>query len=411
MASGSSLADVLRLPKLGHKKSMFGCQRCRKRRVKCNEAKPICHNCERHQLPCVYDRAAGGLRSPQSSSSSSSFLQGTHSRQSQEREEQSYLAGALEGDDPPDGRTRRLLEVRLMHQYVTDTSISIAVDEVSRGIFVEAIPKHAFESDAMLYGMYSMAALHLAIKGGEDSPVFREAARKYFSMAIREHNKEISQLTKETVELVCLTSNLMRNCAFIQLQGRDRHPYTPPWQYLVVARTSTATFTAAWKLGGADPGSAIFRLLKFTYHIHHGMEGVSAEHKSTRLDYILERSESHMAAESWDADIQAAYESTLNYLGSVIDASEGDQPPNDIQRRLTAFPMLVERRYVELVHAGCPRALVILAHYFAMLSRYEYRWWVGDTPVSEVRAIGDTLAADWQDLMKWPLETIEHSEH
>lgn len=41
-------------PRLYHKKSRMGCSRCKARRVKCDEARPACGGCSRHQVVCVY---------------------------------------------------------------------------------------------------------------------------------------------------------------------------------------------------------------------------------------------------------------------------------------------------------------------------------------------------------------------
>ncbi|KAG8159931.1 hypothetical protein KVR01_010568 [Diaporthe batatas] len=41
-------------PRLYHKKSRMGCLRCKARRVKCDEARPVCSGCSRHLVECVY---------------------------------------------------------------------------------------------------------------------------------------------------------------------------------------------------------------------------------------------------------------------------------------------------------------------------------------------------------------------
>jgi len=41
-------------PRLYHKKSRTGCQRCKARRVKCDEKRPTCSGCNRHGMPCIY---------------------------------------------------------------------------------------------------------------------------------------------------------------------------------------------------------------------------------------------------------------------------------------------------------------------------------------------------------------------
>lgn len=44
-------------PRLYHKKSRMGCARCKARRVKCDEVRPACGGCSRHQVDCVYSTA------------------------------------------------------------------------------------------------------------------------------------------------------------------------------------------------------------------------------------------------------------------------------------------------------------------------------------------------------------------
>ncbi|KAH0267417.1 hypothetical protein KCU91_g10111, partial [Aureobasidium melanogenum] len=52
--TGAGAAQNRRPPRLNHKKSRAGCQRCKARRVKCDEVKPACGGCNRHNVPCVY---------------------------------------------------------------------------------------------------------------------------------------------------------------------------------------------------------------------------------------------------------------------------------------------------------------------------------------------------------------------
>ena len=41
-------------PRLSHTKSRRGCNRCKKRRVKCDEVHPTCGACRRHNVVCEY---------------------------------------------------------------------------------------------------------------------------------------------------------------------------------------------------------------------------------------------------------------------------------------------------------------------------------------------------------------------
>jgi hypothetical protein len=41
-------------PRLAHTKSRTGCLRCKQRKVKCDERRPICNNCSRHDVECQW---------------------------------------------------------------------------------------------------------------------------------------------------------------------------------------------------------------------------------------------------------------------------------------------------------------------------------------------------------------------
>ncbi|KAI2623546.1 hypothetical protein GGS26DRAFT_224909 [Hypomontagnella submonticulosa] len=390
MASGSNGSLPHRVPKLGHKKSMFGCQRCRTRRVKCNEAKPVCHNCSRHGLPCIYDRDA--------------FVTAPDKKPCQAQ----ISPGVPEESDPPEGSARRMLEARLMHQYLVETGSSIAADERTLEMFSRIIPKLAFDSDGLLYTMYTISALHLArlgrneeVGGGAEN-----VANTYFSMAIREHKKEISQLSRKTADAVCLTSCLIRSIALVQLQGRNRQPYTPPWQWLVLAQTSRSTFQEAWERVGPDPESVAFQLIMRTSHLHDKGELPKRKHFH-KLQHLMDRSSEFQATEHWESEVQDAYERTLSYLSSVFNLAEREGSSGSVFRMLIMFPMFADRRFIDLVQAESPRALAMLAHYFALLVRFEDVWWVGNVGTDEVRAIAGALPDEWQGLLAWPLKVVE----
>ncbi|PQE30907.1 C6 zinc finger domain-containing protein [Rutstroemia sp. NJR-2017a WRK4] len=66
--------DTSQLTRRSHKKAKTGCTKCKERKLKCDEAKPICLNCTRHFLvpqPCNYpqDMPSRKRKSPSSDSS------------------------------------------------------------------------------------------------------------------------------------------------------------------------------------------------------------------------------------------------------------------------------------------------------------------------------------------------------
>lgn len=121
----------------------------------------------------------------------------------------------------------------------------------------------------------------------------------------------------------------------------------------------------------------------------------------------MRRQDAHELQESWDEDVQDAYLSTLNYIGGIWKAMQDRQPPGSVARRLIVFPLFVNTRFVDMVDEKRPRALVIMAHYFALLAMLRGFWWVGDAGPREVRAIVKELPLEWQPSLAWPLEILK----
>ncbi|KAH8686440.1 C6 finger domain-containing protein [Ilyonectria robusta] len=369
--------------KLFHKKSRNGCQQCRARRVKCNEAKPICGGCQRLELTCVYDRQRLGNNAATSSSARTETM-----------------------GDPPESRDRRKLELQLFYHYTTETGPSLAVDKASYDLWVAPLPRLALQSDALLYSMFSLAALHSASQDEAKKDHHMSICHTYLDMTVREHAKEVSQLSKENVDALCLTSSMLRIYYFLTLQERSLQPYRPPTEWMRATGSSSAIFRQAWPMVKDNPDSIAFQMITYTPVIR-DVEARTGEENRRGLLHLLRRQESHELAESWDAEVQEAYESTLSYIGGIWIAMNDHEPPAGVARRLVIFPMLVNKRFIDLVEEQRPRALAILAHYFALLAMLRCFWWVGDVGQREVHAIAEVMPVEWQGAMSWPLEILE----
>jgi hypothetical protein len=104
-----------------------------------------------------------------------------------------------------------------------------------------------------------------------------------------------------------------------------------------------------------------------------------------------------------DRETTEAYERTVSYMGSVHMDIKAREHSMGICRRLMAFAALVPKKMIELVEEKKPRALVVLARYFALAGVTEGIWWIGKMARREVEGIQKCLLDEWQDLMNWPL--------
>ncbi|PHH71136.1 hypothetical protein CDD82_6722 [Ophiocordyceps australis] len=406
---GVSSAAPHRAPKLSHKKSRYGCQRCRQRRVKCNEAKPVCDNCERHRATCFYDRIPPRDTSvaPSASESGSFMLPAApFDRGTAEARVAAAIARPLGADaeDPPETRERRMNEMRLMHQYVTLTGSTVALDDKTRLLYVTLIPRLALKSDALLYCMCSLAALHLSVTGEEPVVSALDVHRRYLSMALREHNKSLANVEASNADVLCLTSSMIRVCSFTVLQERARHPYEPPVEWLMMNASTVVVVKTAFKAVNGNPQSVAYRMLNTTPVIKNEQERFCHERRRG-LEHLVHRDALRDASEPWDAEIQNAYETTLSYLGGAVEAVKMRQV-SEACRRLIIFPMMVKGKFIELVQERRARATVLLAHYFALLSLYKDIWWIGQAGAKEVHAAAKALTGDWHAMLEWPLDVV-----
>lgn len=272
------------------------------------------------------------------------------------------------------------------------------------GSWASDLPQMAFHNDALLNIICAIAALHIAKSNPQDSEA-ADVYRNYLDLALREHSNEVRHITKRNADAACQTSSFIRIAAFAVLQERPLVPYTPPTQWLQMTRGAMHVFHEAWEYVEDDESSWALRMAKRTPIIKDS-EALFQESSRQNMLHLLDRTRTEHALEPWSTEIEEAYALTLSYLGSVQSLIAGGEKPDTVCRVLITFPYLIPKGFISLVEEQRPRAMVILAHYFALLTRFEYIWFIGDTGSREIRAIQATLTKEWQGLMTLPLQTL-----
>lgn len=266
------------------------------------------------------------------------------------------------------------------------------------------MPHLAFEHVALLDAIFSIAALHLALSSKRpDQQELMNAHRSHMDLCLEKHRDDLAHISSRNADALWFTSSLVRTAAFATLQERPVDPYAPPTQSLEIASGAVPVFLATWDLIRADPRSEAMGIMKETI-VFTDKEAFFKESNRRAFMHLLQRVESTRdLTEPWDKDIREAYETTLSYLGSVKLAIDAGRPRSEIGLRLIGFASMVPKRFIGLVGEQRPRALVVLAHFFALLIPYREIWWIGNAGQREVRGIQRILPEEWQDLMEWPL--------
>jgi hypothetical protein len=373
--------------------------------TQCNEVHPICGNCHRHNVPCVYDhlraRTPTGYQEPNNVSDVTagpniSLESGT----------------AITNSEHLESEGRRLLELKLLSQWMMKTALSFpgTHEKSYREAMTHGAPELALQHRALLYSMFSFSALHIA----KTSPFpnqrleFMDVHRRYLGLALQEHRVDIENLGKAKADTVCMTSSLIRNCTQAVLQDRPLHPYTPPTQWLQMMNGSGDVFKTAWDWIGDDDSSIARRVAQHGPDLS-DLSTLFGESNLQVFIHLLRRSPVDEEQEPWNPEIQKSYELTLSYIGGVQMALNKGETPGNLCRRLVAFPMFIPKRFIGLVEELRPRALVVLAHYFAFLARLRDTWWIGDSGRREICAVRSVLKNEWVELLNWPLLAMEET--
>ncbi|KFG82210.1 C6 finger domain-containing protein [Metarhizium anisopliae] len=314
-------------------------------------------------------------------------------------------------DHPPETRDRRLLEIGLMGHYVTKTSPSTCTDDPMQPFFAEAILEKSADCDALLYALYSTAALHRARtdRTREDTSTSLDIHRRYLSMALREHQSVLRNITSENIDAICLTSAFFRICSYAMIQARQRQPYTPPVEWLMVVGTTRVLFQEAWSVAKDKPDSIAYTYLS-SDSITHDTNVIRehCQHSHLAFLHVMTRRADDIKTEPWNTDTEGAYVEALRYLSEVKNGLDNGAAKFLVLRQLIRFPMIIPKPLLDLILDCQPRSLVVLAHYFALLTLFENSWYIGLGPKQEVLGIADRLSSSprWRHLLDWPLQMI-----
>ncbi len=85
------------------------------------------------------------------------------------------------------------------------------------------LPSLPFENDALRYSLLSLSALHLAKTQPHEAEA-EKVHQNFLDSAIWGHSDDFSHASKENADVLCLTSSILRVCAFAAFQERLEYP-------------------------------------------------------------------------------------------------------------------------------------------------------------------------------------------
>ncbi|KAK0185324.1 hypothetical protein F5146DRAFT_202851 [Armillaria mellea] len=355
-----------------HQKSRTGCKTCKQRKVKCDESLPLCNNCTKRGIECVWGNTSPRPESEQSMVVASSSSEGSLSL---------WTRGEVSSD---------LLTLELMHHYSTSASYSIFSDPDASAVWRTIIPQMAFDprNRSLLQAILAFSALHIHY-GDPTSTRYAEIAADYYNQA------KISISMAEADETVDI------NAVLVAL--------TLVSQYEFATAPTAFPFHGNWfntmhevRRNNLKPRTEIQNSVKQSLmaviappDLPSSLKEPFPSSLSTILTSAPDIEELH------DASVRAAYEVSIFFLKQAWGA-----PFNGC---VGLWWYMMSNTFFNLLEQGRPRALIILAHYCVMMKHVaqEGPWWVKKQWGEEAAKIVSTLDARWTPCIGWLVSQLD----
>jgi len=357
-----------------------------------------------------------------------------------------------------------MLELKLMHHYTTITCKTFTfAAPMTEDIWRVTVPKLAFSgSQHLADAVLAVSALHLRSLTPNDKELVR-ASHAYMAASLAEYNAALNKgINQSNAEALFLTSTLIAFQAtatrtFIKdepaisnsAHGSGTGGYAIPFSWFHAFQGVKAITAASWRFLRDSP--VVAHIINSQVALQLNIE----ESKDGFFGHLLEGLEEELATMDANAPSSSVNETTAPAPNTGTGSSpppktepqqqqqqqqqEGIRAPDTetaqsahvnstrqayqhavaalnwahkIPHRGAAlsFPATVSRRFVELLEERRPRALAVLACFFALLKSLEDVWWLQGMARREVLGVaalfsGDYFGADaharWWPHLEW----------
>lgn len=395
-------------PRRSHKKSRAGCLRCKQRKVKCDELHPVCGNCTKHGVTCDFDdpTAVSPVSTRHVSSGDDAVVKYTSRSPSASSSSTPMYTQPAETTMSHYSSTSRAMELRLLHNYTTFTSKTLAAvnTPATEAAWQVSVPNLAFSCPCLMDAILAVSALHLRSMQPQDTSLVR-AFHGYMASSLSQYTQSLADgVNAFNAEALFTTSALIAFQAsasrrFMNEDGMDEfgaEGYTLPVQWFHSFQGVKTVVLASWRW---------LRVSEQVRPIIQAQPALALDLKPSRaaffgslLDGLDEQLEG--LSEPAKSETRQAYEHSVAYLNWAHQKPE--------RSRILGFPATVSRRFIQLIGSQDSRALMIIASFFAMTRAVDDAWWLTGVAKKEVTGIMSLLPSECWPKLEWAVRVAHH---
>ncbi|KAI0873743.1 hypothetical protein GGS24DRAFT_375280 [Hypoxylon argillaceum] len=385
------------------RKSRHGCRTCKQRKIKCDEARPVCGNCakryydvERCDYPSLSAPRQRQNRADASAAQPTSLSTSIITRPT----------GASAN------HSQRQLEMRLMYHYTQFAAMELPATYgyTSKELWLDKVPQMAFESDLLLDSLLTVAALHMQDLVPEDHKLGM-AVNHYLDRTLAKHRYSLGCIENSLAEPLFLTAFML---CIASWQVSHRRPpssetYRIPSNVFALVRGCCALHRQydGWlSQAGYDPGAVW--LLAPSGSIVQGDHPLLQDIKQD-IDKLLEA----FHVSTMPVEEANVYQDTADCVVSLYRALVVEMDSTILQRLVFTMAVRMKSRYVAMLEAGEPLALALYARIIAVLGFIDHLWWSRGSNSSNrdvlhfsINGLSNMMPLRCSWAMEWPLKVV-----
>ena len=268
--------------------------------------------------------------------------------------------------------TKLTFSLRLFYHYMREVAPTLpqAHHPQIREAWGIDYPQLAFEYDYLLNGLLALSAVHISQTRAPEDESLHTVAQIYFDRCINSFQNQVENLNRSNAEAIFFTGMTLAALAGPITRTwlkSDDEPYQLPMFSLQLTKALESLMSKSMRwLAETNLGPM---LQKFGAPGQEGLPKMSyiREEEKTNLDALLDG----LVPGSEEMRI---YADSLEHVKVFYDGLLcGDNIPS-LQRKFTRFAIYMSDPFMRLLELQDPRALVILAHQFAMKKGVNDSW-------------------------------------
>ncbi|KAH6656921.1 hypothetical protein BKA67DRAFT_553642 [Truncatella angustata] len=432
------------MPKLGYSKSRNGCQRCRQRRVKCDEARPQCSACVRHKVTCSFVAAQANPGAHHESSvqraSVTSAEFNSSSTESERKEPDAYsqygrsasvniggspailnespLLPAPRSDPFPlfskyvlpqhaerQDKTPWVTDLELMHHYSTTTCFTFPRGQEVGHIWQSAVVELALKHVPLLHQVLAITASHLAYLRPHQRQSYALVASQHQSDAARGLRGALAQITSDNCHASFAGASLLVIGAFAAAASSNSNTHSAKHQPTMADMLDVVLLTRgmAAVLHSSEPtiqrGPFADLFMQMTYSAPQiFLEAVCGKLHELSIKVLEDHSIDQDTARIVNFEIH-------NLITCIKDQIHKAAVP--VLRILTLWPTVLSDDFLGLLNRKISPALVVFTYYCAITHECQaFAWYTSGWGISVARDVERYIQEPWADIIRWPMDCM-----